>query len=343
MADQRAGPTLPGRRPWDNRQLRPPEDWKNRPPPKLSDPPPPKRPSAFAPLTPTSAELARAESTIDYVKRKYNEMVAYLECRYPNDWRTHMLRLNLTSINIQRGGGGGGDASFEPYSGRIELSTQGKSKADALFVFTHEVGHALHSFARTNNIHGADWLALHVWLANLVTKELGWRIEVPCSDCDFYLLCQKSQCPLCTWECPNRSPRGQQLGRVDRSQVSPDPGFVRYPRSTYNRVCVQKDLPFGWWKNLCTTYETYNRLPRRQRNKTAALKPVRNDCPMPRREDGKPAFDQKKNPPVQQISPPPKAKPARETLPAAPRPATQNMPDPPERPRDELPFVRVIR
>lgn len=228
--------------------------------------------AAFAPLIPSGKDGSEDQATLKYLQTKTTELVEHLECKYPGDRRTQVLKVNLTEIkplpeyaSRTVTGGNFRVGTFYSYTGVIEISLRDKKgkawpREVLLIFFLHEVGHALDSFVKLSDDHGESWRSHTLWLLNIATRELGWKVRMPCSYCTNYLMCNKELCPKCTWECT-----GKKAPSKRGVEKRPAEGFVSYPRPSYTRVCTQRDLPFAWWKNMCGAYETQNRLPARQR------------------------------------------------------------------------------
>lgn len=256
-----------------------------RRPPARPPPPRPSQPPAFAPLVASETDTTDNKSQIAFLRAKHKELMDFLQVRYEGDRRTQTLRLNLTQIRmlpeyVSRTAGvaaagpnttGYRVASFAYETGVLEVAPRDEGgnlrpKQKLLMSYLHEAGHCLDSFVPLSDDHGVSWRAHVLWLTNIATQDLKWDVLLSCYYCDNYLMCSKSQCPSCGWECPptGKTPKAPALSK------NSIPGFHKYSMDAYRRVCLKEDLAYDWWKGICTDYETKNGLPRRKRLKTAA-------------------------------------------------------------------------
>lgn len=238
--------------------------------------------TAFELLTPSETDTQTNAKALEFLRAKHKELLSHLECKYANDRRTHLLRLNLTTIRllpeyVSRTAGvrsAGGNtlgyrvASFTFETGVLEIAIRDKEgdmrpRNKVLMSYLHEAGHCLDSFMARSDDHGNDWKDHTMWLTNIATKELKWDVLLSCYYCNNYGVCTLPQCPACKWECPPPVRKGPRT--IPKNRLSP---FTEYSAPVYTRVCVQQDLPHDWWKQMCTAYEAANRLPRRPRTKT---------------------------------------------------------------------------
>lgn len=239
----------------------------NRPPKR----PPTNKPRPFSPLT-GNGEKGGNAGLIQAVVDMHKQLMAHLLEKYPNSRRTQMLQVALTSIRqlpeyASRSGGGGGSSfvsgSFMPTTGAMELAPRDPSgrlrpMSDLVQTYLHEAGHAIDSFLPLSDDHGPSWRKHTLWLSDIATRELNWRVVIDCWDCDNYVLCQKELCSKCVQAC--RRPPGRRTIRV-----RPASGFPTYPRSTYTRVCTQKNRQWPWLNQLCTEYDGRGRGRRQTR------------------------------------------------------------------------------
>ena len=268
-------------------------------------------------LIPSETDSSANRAQIEFLRAKHKQLMAFLEQRYPNDRRTQTLRINLITIRslpeyVSRTKGvaaqgantaGYRVASFAYETGVLEVAPRDEEgvlrpRPKLLMSYLHEAGHCLDSFMPLPDDHGQSWRSHVLWLTNIATKDLKWDVQLSCYYCDNYLMCSKHQCPSCDWECP---PDGKEP-ETPALSVNSVPGFHKYSVDAYKRVCVKQDLPYDWWKGICTEYETKNGLPRRPRLKSSL---------------------ETKPPP-----PPPPAKTAVMPKPAAPPAKTPGMPNP---------------
>lgn len=294
-----------------------------RRPPAVRRPPPPPRPTqpqAFAPLIASETDVNDNKSQVAFLRAKHKQLMDFLQAKFPDDRRTQTLRLNLTQIKmlpeyISRTAGAAAAgpnsvgyrvASFAYETGVLEVAPrdedgQLRPKPKLLMSYLHEAGHCLDSFMPLPDDHGTSWRSHVLWLTNIATKELKWDVLLSCYYCDNYLVCAESQCPTCTWECP---PDGQtpEVPALSKNSI---PGFHKYSRDAYDRVCVKEDLPYEWWKGICTDYEVKNGLPRRQRTKKASEIATPKQPPPPK----PPAKSPPKSPPKSPAKSPPPPKP----------------------------------
>lgn len=61
----------------------------------------------------------------------------------------------------------------------------------------HELGHTL-SLDETAD-HGPKFREKYMWLADIASRELGWRVEPGCGICRQYKICDQTACPRCLW------------------------------------------------------------------------------------------------------------------------------------------------
>lgn len=62
-------------------------------------------------------------------------------------------------------------------------------------VIAHELAHAA-----TVGEHGDAWREAYVKMLRIATDRLGWTVRLECSSCPFYSVCERDQCPLCSWK-----------------------------------------------------------------------------------------------------------------------------------------------
>lgn len=222
----------------------------------------PRRPRPFSPLTPGNNEKSGNAGLIQAVVDRHKQLMAHLLAKYPNSRRTQMLQVALTTIRqlpeyVSRSGGRGGGSfisgTFMPPTGVLELAPRDPSGRlrplqDLIQSYLHEAGHAIDSFVRLNDDHGPSWRKHTLWLSDIATRELNWKVVIDCWDCDNYVLCQKELCPRCVQAC-SRGPGRRTI------PGNPASGFATYPRSTYTRVCTQKNRQWPWLNTLCNQYE----------------------------------------------------------------------------------------
>lgn len=63
----------------------------------------------------------------------------------------------------------------------------------------HELAHASRVKEPGETSHSQQWKQTWLWLLNVATTQLKWDVDVRCSECSFYGLCDTHQCPKCQW------------------------------------------------------------------------------------------------------------------------------------------------
>ena len=158
-------------------------------------------------------------ATLVWLRARVLEMVAYLRSRHAGDPRTQRLLAKLKGVEllpeeevrprVSRGGGGGSAATwrngkFNHAQGVLYVAARDhrdapRTRASLLKTVVHELAHATRLRYNAEGSHSQDWKQTWLWMLELATRHLGWDVEVRCAQCTFYGLCEKSQCPKCTW------------------------------------------------------------------------------------------------------------------------------------------------
>jgi hypothetical protein len=97
------------------------------------------------------------------------------------------------------------NGKYQHRSGILWIANRGhrgrrRSRPSMLMTLIHEIAHAVHGPVKnfdTHMPHGEHWSSTWMTLLGHVTQHLGWEVEVRCSACTFYGLCEASQCPRC--------------------------------------------------------------------------------------------------------------------------------------------------
>lgn len=210
-------------------------------------------PSAVVPAPkPTDAE----DSLLKYAKDMSAALMAHLKAKYPDSIYTQKLVVNLEDIRLMpefaRKSALGLSSSR---TGIIELNVQNQNSTlrprDAMLdTLLHEMGHIATSFGSDpGGPHGPNFTKGYMWLANVATKDLKWKVTTRCSVCDMYNICDKGVCPACQWDCPGPL-------KHTRPQKPPTPhvfDFNTWGVPAYQRLCVKKTPTYAWHKSLCAS------------------------------------------------------------------------------------------
>jgi hypothetical protein len=154
-------------------------------------------------------------ATLVWLRARVLEMVSYLRSRHADDPRTQRLVTKLKGVELlpeeevrpRRGSDGESswrNGKFSHTSGVLYVAGRDhrdapRTRASLLKTVVHELAHATRLRYNAEGSHSQEWKQTWLWMLELATQQLGWDVEVRCAQCTFYGLCERSQCPRCTW------------------------------------------------------------------------------------------------------------------------------------------------
>jgi hypothetical protein len=194
-----------------NAQTPPKTPPKTPPTPPTPPKTPPKTPPT-PPKTPPTApgtggggagtNLQNEDQLFAQIKANFEQLKAHLQKNYGSHPKTKWLLQNfgtlkkMPSVGIRKQWWGvttGGTVEVKVDEG------QWKRLPEVNNVLVHELGHVITHSQREPQVHGPNFAANYMWLANIASRDLGWQIAPPCSVCQEYRICDRSVCPKCRW------------------------------------------------------------------------------------------------------------------------------------------------
>lgn len=145
-----------------------------------------------------------------WIRSRVGEFVGHMRDRHDGDARVEPLLGRLRAVALlpadeaaPRASGNRRGGKFNYSSGTLFVTARtpdGKPRSRASLSKTvlHELAHSSRVKGPGEDGHGPAWRENYLFFLEVATKELGWRVDMVCSDCSFYNVC-KPDCPKCTW------------------------------------------------------------------------------------------------------------------------------------------------
>lgn len=157
---------------------------------------------------------AEDSRTLAWLRAKVSELLGYLQTHHAGDARARSVFTKLRDVQLLPESDlqprtVGGSASWRSgkfrhsdgvlYVAARDFRGQTRTEASLLKTVVHELAHATRAKYLGEGSHSQQWKQTWLWMLELATQRLGWNVEVKCAQCTYYGLCERSQCPKCTW------------------------------------------------------------------------------------------------------------------------------------------------
>lgn len=148
-----------------------------------------------------------------WLRERVSELLRYLQRHHATDPRTSIVSGKLKDVLLMDSADSLANDDDSWRSGKFKHTTgilyvaardpfgQRRSEGSLLKTVVHELAHATREkdFGTFDESHNQSWKQTWLWLLEIATRHLGWTVEVKCSQCTYYGLCRRDQCPKCTW------------------------------------------------------------------------------------------------------------------------------------------------
>ena len=166
-------------------------------------------------------DIHEDERTLRYLKKQIATFKKHLLEKYPNDPRTKALMTKFVDVQLLPFRKGSVSDSynsgvFDHSTGILRIAPRDgrgvlRNNESLNKSIVHELGHGTRHKYIGESSHSNEWADSWKFFLKIATKELGWRVEAPCSSVTFYGLTYED-CPSCVWEqSPNSCPKGKRL------------------------------------------------------------------------------------------------------------------------------------
>lgn len=161
---------------------------------------------------PTPRPAPEEARVLEGLRQRATQVISHVRTSRANDPRTRMLlervkRVELLSPEESKPNADGSfkNGKFSYGNGTVYVrarDTKGviRTWPSLCMTLLHELAHAGRKKEPNETSHSKGWNDTWVWLLSIATQELGWVVEVKCSDCGFYGLCDRPTCPRCEWK-----------------------------------------------------------------------------------------------------------------------------------------------
>lgn len=158
-----------------------------------------------------SPGLGDDRAVLQWVRDRVREFKGHLAATHPRDRRTRALLAKLVDVRLLEradsapdGGGSWMNGKFKHSTGVLYVAPRDargrpRTRASLLKTVVHELAHATRFKQPGETSHSQEWKQTWLWFLGVATQELGWRVDIRCAECTFYGLCDRDQCPKCTW------------------------------------------------------------------------------------------------------------------------------------------------
>lgn len=144
---------------------------------------------------------------LEYLQDRVQEFVMYIQDTHPEDPRTRALTSKLTSVELLPQDAREGSkimGKFKHSTGQLYVSPKDyygnfRPEGSLNMTLVHEMAHGTRHKEPGETAHSPAWKQAFLWFLGIATHELGWDVDVSCSVCNFYGLCERSQCVKCNW------------------------------------------------------------------------------------------------------------------------------------------------
>lgn len=151
------------------------------------------------------------DDRLDWLTERVHEFMRHLREAHGDDPRTRTLHQKVRGVSIlnnasPRGSGAGTvrNGMFKHSTGVVSVGLtdaggRPRTEASLLKTVVHELAHATRVKEPGETSHSVQWKQTWLWFLSVATQELKWDVEIKCSECTFYGLCERDMCPKCTW------------------------------------------------------------------------------------------------------------------------------------------------
>lgn len=147
---------------------------------------------------------------LEWVRQRVDTFVDYLQTNHAGDPRALALFDKLQNVRLldqdesEPSEGSWKNGKFKHSTGVLYVAPrtlEGDIRTESSLTKTivHELAHATRHKERGEASHSPQWKQTWLWFLEIATQHLGWQVDIKCAECSFYGLCDKSQCPKCTW------------------------------------------------------------------------------------------------------------------------------------------------
>lgn len=149
---------------------------------------------------------------MEWVRDRCDEFVTHVRARYPTDPRVAALLSKFKDVRALPAGeaepvspeSSRRNGKFRHSTGVLYVTTRDafgrpRTESSLLKTVVHELAHATRHKEPGEGSHSPAWKQTWLWFLEIATQELGWGVDIKCAECTFYGLCDRDQCPKCTW------------------------------------------------------------------------------------------------------------------------------------------------
>lgn len=145
-----------------------------------------------------------------WVRSRVQQLVSHVRDHHGADARTSALVRKLKDVRLMsRAEAGAVSGAWRSgkfthstgvlYVTPVEQDGSPRTEQSLLKTIIHELAHATRFKTSGEDSHSQEWKQTWLWLLQVATQDLGWRVEVKCAQCTYYGLCHEEQCPKCVW------------------------------------------------------------------------------------------------------------------------------------------------
>lgn len=150
------------------------------------------------------------EDVLMWLRQKASEFTDHLHLKYPDDHRARALFDKLVDVRLlprdeaATNDGAWKNGKFKHSTGVLfvaarDQSGNTRSPSSLLKTLVHEMAHATRYKDVGEVSHSPHWKTTWLWFLSVATQELGWKVDIKCAECTYYGLCDRRDCPKCTW------------------------------------------------------------------------------------------------------------------------------------------------
>lgn len=150
------------------------------------------------------------QDVLEWIAAQVDEFVAHLQAHHAADPRAQALFDKLRDVRLLPAAeavpdnGAWKNGKFKHSTGVLfvaprEQDGRFRTESSLRRTVVHELAHATRHKEPGEASHSPQWKQTWLWFLEIATAELGWGVDIQCSECTFYGLCHPEQCPKCTW------------------------------------------------------------------------------------------------------------------------------------------------
>ena len=149
-------------------------------------------------------------ATLSWLRERVAEMMHHLREHHGDDPRAQAMFKKVADVQllpeaeINQASGSWRNGKFKHSTGVLYVAGRDnndelRTHSSLLKTVVHELAHATRFKEPGESSHSQQWKQTWLWLLEVATQALGWDVEVRCSQCTYYGLCEPHQCPKCKW------------------------------------------------------------------------------------------------------------------------------------------------